>query len=71
MWADKSSATTSWSPPGSLVLRDTEYGTGTGYVSSAVADSGTAVGLGVYPAQTAAANAASARAAMWSIVLAP
>jgi PKD repeat protein len=63
-WADKSSATTSWSAPAGQSVRSQAIGTGSGRVTALLSDSATGDG-GV----TATANAASNKAVMWSIVL--
>ncbi|MBA3524728.1 MAG: hypothetical protein H0T85_09300, partial [Geodermatophilaceae bacterium] len=69
-WADKSSTTTTWTAPGGLSVRDVVIGSGTGYVSSLVADSGRAVPAGQYGAYVATVNAPSSKAATWTILLA-
>jgi PKD repeat protein len=70
-WADKSSTTTTWTPPGSVTTRSTFFDTGTGYITSLLADSGSTVGSGTYGGKAATTNAASAKGAEWTIILAP
>ena len=69
-WADKSSTTTTWTAPGGLRVRDVVIGTGSGYVSSLVADSGRSVPAGQYGAHVATVNTPSSKAVTWTIVLA-
>jgi PKD repeat protein len=69
-WADKSSSTTNWTAPGSSVTRDERIGSGSGRISSLVADSGAPVPNGSAGGLTATTDAAS-RATMISLVLAP
>jgi Malectin domain/PKD domain len=69
-WSDKSSSTTAWTLPGDVTQRDQTIGTGGGRVTAAIADSGTGVASGSYPAQTASVGAtASGKGAMISLVL--
>ena len=70
MWSDKSSSTTSWTPPLGTDVRATAYGTGTGYVSSLVVDEGAARPAMTAPARTASTDAASRGTAV-TLVLAP
>ena len=70
-WADKSSATTSWAAPAGQVQRIQSVGTSSGRITSLEADSGTPVSAGTWVGQTATADAASAKATMWSVVLNP
>jgi PKD repeat protein len=69
-WADKSSATTTWTPPAGQVQRALSVGSGSGRITSLEADSGAAFAPGVWAGQTATANSASAKATLWTIVLA-
>lgn len=71
LWTDKSSGTTQWTPPGSVTPRDTEYSTGTGYVSALAADSGTGVGSVPYGGLIATTNVAGGKGTMWTIAVAP
>ena len=70
-WADKSSATTSWTAAGSVAGRQMLCGADGGRICSLFADSGGAVAVGPYPGATATTDAPSAKATTWSIVLAP
>ncbi len=70
-WADKSSATTGWTLPGSETLRGAAIGTGTGRVTSVSSDRGESLPAGSFGALTATADSSSAKATMWSIVLKP
>ena len=71
-WSDKSSSTTAWSLPGTVVQRDQTIGTGGGRVTAAIADSNTGEATGIYPAQTASVGAtASGKGVMISLVLSP
>ena len=69
-WADKSSATTDWTPPAGPVPRDERVGTGSGRIAALIADSGAPVATGPAGGLTATTDAAS-RATTLSIVLAP
>jgi len=69
-WADKSSATTTWTPPAGQVQRALSVGSGSGRITSLEADSGAAFAPGVWAGQTATANSASAKATLWTVVLA-
>ena len=69
-WADKSSSTTEWMPPTGAVVRSESLGSGTGYVTALLADSGTAVNPGSdVGGLTASTNLAGSKATMWTIVL--
>lgn len=68
-WADKSSATTGFALPPGVTGRLAACGTSTGHVCSALADSGGPVPTGRYDGRTATADAASAVATAWSVVL--
>jgi PKD repeat protein len=69
-WADKSSTTTDWVPPVGSVPRDEAIGTGSGRITSLLADSGGVIPTGTAGGLVATTDAAS-RAATLSIVLAP
>ena len=69
-WADKSSTTTAWLPPGGETARDETIGSGSGYISALVGDSGSPVASGTAGGLTATTNAAS-RAATVSVLLRP
>jgi PKD repeat protein len=70
-WAEKSSATTAWTPPGGVVARDDSMGSGSGRIASLLGDSGGGVPVGTAGGLVATADSASQRATMWSLVLAP
>ncbi len=70
-WADKSAATTTWTVPGTLTVRGQSAGTGSGHLTSALADTNAGVAPGVSAGVTATADSASAKATMWTLVLAP
>ena len=69
-WADKSSATTAWTPPTGVSSRDTSIDTGSGRFGSLLVDSGAAVPAGSYGGRTATTNATSSNTAKWTITLA-
>jgi PKD repeat protein len=69
-WADKTATTTTWSPPAGPIRRGESYGTLAGRVSHLAMD-GVAGPTGPYGGLVATANAADARATMWTVVLAP
>jgi PKD repeat protein len=68
-WADKSSATTSWTDPPIQLRRSTSAGTGAGHVTSLATDLGAASVAGPAAGLTATADSASAKATMWSVVI--
>jgi PKD repeat protein len=68
-WADKSSATTGFSLPAGATPLQAACGTNAGHVCSVLADSGGAVPSGSYGAITATADATSASATMWTVLL--
>ncbi|WP_344867134.1 PKD domain-containing protein, partial [Planomonospora alba] len=70
-WGEKSSATTGWTAPAGETVRSTQAGTGNGRITSLLTDSGGPVAAGTRAGVTATADAASLRATMWSLVLAP
>jgi hypothetical protein len=67
-WTDKSTTTTSWTPPSGVTQRAVVYGTGSGADSALVADSGPVTSS---PALTATTDATSGSSAQWSLALAP
>ena len=69
LWADKSSTTTGWTPPAGVTARNTQLGTGSGYVSALAADSATGVGLVRYGALTATTNQPGSKGVMWTIAV--
>ena len=70
-WSHKDSTTTALSPPAGVTVRAAGTQTGSGRVTTLLADSGAAVPVGQYGGLTATATGASSTATMWSIVLAP
>ena len=71
-WADKSSSTSAWTPPGTVTSRATFFDTGTGYVTSLLADSGSTVNSGSYGGKTATSSpGTSGKGTEWTIILAP
>ena len=68
-WADKSTASTAWTPAASVTGREQACGADAGHICSLFADSGQVVTAGSYPGVTAITNAASNKATTWSIVL--
>lgn len=70
-WADKSAATTSWTPPAGVTTRFTAAGPGSGHVSELLADSGGPVPSGTQGGLTAIANSAQRNAGMVTVILAP
>jgi PKD repeat protein len=69
-WADKSSATTSWTTPPQVTVRSATAGTGSGRIVSAIGDTGS-VGPGSVGGLTATADSSTSRGVVWSVVLAP
>jgi PKD domain len=67
-WTDKSTGTTTWTPPAGVVQRSAVFGVGGGAVSALLADSGSAVS-GSYGGLTATTNAASGVGVEWTIAL--
>lgn len=68
-WADKSSSTTAWALTAGQAQRSTQAGVGGGHISSVSSDTDSSAAKGTWPGVTATANAASARATMWTVVL--
>jgi PKD repeat protein len=68
-WADNTSASTAWTAPAGQTVRSTSFGTGGGRITSLATDSGAPVDIGVQGGLTATANATTAKATMWTIVL--
>ncbi len=66
-WADKSSTTTSWAPPGNLRLRSKTFGSANGRISALSGDSTTSDTT--WKGLSATTNAANNKATMWSIAL--
>jgi PKD repeat protein len=70
-WADKTAATTSWTPPAGVEVRQTGAGTGAGHLSWLLADGGGPTGGGTVGGLTATANSSTANAVTGTVVLAP
>jgi PKD repeat protein len=70
-WADKSSATTSWTAPAGEQVRSTSFGTPSGYISTLLTDRGAPVPTGPTGGLTAVANSATPTATMWTLLLKP
>ncbi len=68
-WADKTSATTNWATPDGQTQRALALGTGPGRITSMATDPGAPSAVGASAPVTAIANAASAKATMWTVVL--
>jgi alpha-tubulin suppressor-like RCC1 family protein len=69
-WADKVSSPHGWTLPANLVSRSATAGTGSGLVTATSGDAGNQA-VGTWPATTATAGAASAKAIAWTVVLPP
>ncbi len=61
-WAGKSASASSWSLPGSVTARGSAANTGSGHITSALADSGSAVQAGSYGNLAATSNASTGSA---------
>jgi PKD repeat protein len=71
VWADKSTSTTQWTVPSAVVTRDVLVGSGSGYLSAVLADSGATVPAGTYGGLVASTNQPTTKAVTATIVLAP
>jgi hypothetical protein len=69
-WAVKVSGTTTWTLAKGMTSRGSSSGSGSGRLSTLVADSGGTVPAGTY-GRKAAATSTSAAALMWTVILAP
>ena len=69
IWTDKSSGTTSWTPPAGTTVRASAYGVGGGRITAIATDSGGPVGAGTVGGKTATTDAQSGRAVAWTITL--
>jgi PKD repeat protein len=69
-WGEKSSATTAMVPPAGLTVRASSSGSGSGRVTSLTGDSGP-LAPGTLGGLTATADSTSAKALMFSVVVAP
>ena len=70
-WADKSSTTTSWTPPAAETTRSTSAGSPNGHITSLLTDSAGPVPTGSQGGRTATASGSTNTASMWTILLAP
>ena len=68
-WADRSTATRTWTAPGSVTARDVSTDTANPTMQALVADSNGPVAAGSYGGLTATTDANTDRAGMWTIVL--
>jgi 3-phytase len=68
-WASKSASVSSWTAPPSVTVRRTVSNTGSGRISSLLADSGTGVPAGDYGGLEATTNETSTAATTWTVVL--
>jgi hypothetical protein len=71
VWGNKTPSTTSWTTPPEVVARRYDGTSGSGRVTSLVADSGGPVDGTQTGGHTAVADAAGDKATMWTLVLAP
>ncbi|MEV7430495.1 phytase [Nocardioides sp. NPDC092400] len=70
-WSDRSSSTTAWTPPAGEQVRSTSAGTGGGRTTTLLTDPGGPVPTGSTGGLAATADAASAKATTWTVLLAP
>jgi len=70
-WADKSSATTTWSLPGGVTQRSTASGTSSGHISAVLGDSNGPVAPGPSGGLVATANSAGSSAITFSMLVNP
>ena len=71
-WSDKSAATTQWTPPSGVTLRDSlTSDPGATRFSELLVDSGGPVPAGTYGGLIATTNVTSDKAVMWSVALTP
>jgi PKD repeat protein len=68
-WADKTSANTGWSLPGSVTRRANSVGSGSGRITATAADA--VADIGTWPGATATSTAASTKGIAWTIALPP
>ncbi|WP_461163447.1 PKD domain-containing protein [Arthrobacter sp. R4-81] len=69
-WAEKISASDTWTVTAPQIMRSTTVGSGGGAINSALSDTGP-VGAGTTGGVAATAGLASTKVAMWSVVLQP
>ena len=70
-WADKSTATTTWTVPAGQTVRTSGTGTGSAHVTAQLTDSGGPATAGTVGGLSATTDTAGNKAAMLTIVLAP
>lgn len=70
-WADKTSATTDWSPPGGETVRRETFGSGGGRITMLATDTGSSHPAGSYGGKTATANSSNSKATMLTVALNP
>jgi PKD repeat protein len=68
-WADKSTTTTSWTPPAGVTQQSVIYGAGGGAVSGLLVDSGSSAVGASYGGLTATTNVKSGSGASWTVDL--
>lgn len=71
VWSEKSSTTATWTLPAGVTRRGDAAATGSGRVSTVLADSAAAVATGTAPARTATTSVAVNRSVTFSIVVTP
>jgi 3-phytase len=71
LWSNKSSSTTGWTAPASATVRQFQGTSGSGRVTSLVADSAAPIGTTSAGGLTATASQSGSMATMWTVVLAP
>ncbi|TDO47196.1 PKD repeat protein [Kribbella sp. VKM Ac-2527] len=71
IWSEKSSTALTWTLPAGSTSRTTAAATGTGKVSSILADSAGAVPTGTAAGQTATTSATTSRSVLFSVALSP
>lgn len=70
-WADKSSTTTDWTAPAGLATRAEQLGTGSGRLTSLLADGEVPGGATSYGGKTATTDQPSSRGVMFTVLLRP
>ncbi len=70
-WSHKSSTAATWTAPGTVTTRETPTGTGSGKISSLLADSGAPVATGTAPGRTATTDTSGGGAQLFSVVVSP
>ncbi len=70
-WADKTSSTTNWTPPGSEKVRREAIGSGNGRISVLLTDTRVSHPAGTYGSKTATANSSNNKATMVTVALKP